>query len=72
MLEISQNQNKLLENQDELTAKQSQIGHVIDDNMNDIIKEKRLIALRHKQVEAYTRMINKQLGENRNNSLSQG
>ena len=62
MSTISRNQDQLISNQENLQSKQAQIGSALHDNMNDILKEKRLIAQRHKQVEAYTHMINEQLG----------
>ena len=59
---IAQNQNKLLANQESLNEKQSRIGGLLQNNMEDLIAEKRLIAEKHQQVEQYTKMINEQLG----------
>lgn len=64
MLSVSQNQKELLSNQNNLQKKQAQIDSALNDNINDILKEKRLISLRHKQVESYTQMINEQLSIN--------
>jgi len=66
---LSENQNKLLSNQNSLKHKQAVMGGILNTNMKDLVKEKRLIAERHHQVEQYTKMINDQLGKSKN-SLS--
>lgn len=59
---ITKNQDQLLAKQDDFKEKQNLIDGAIHDNMNTLLKEKRVIAHRHKQVEEYTHMINYQLG----------
>ena len=60
---VSENQEKLIANQNSLKDKQSLIGGLLQSNMRDLVKEKRMIAEKHHQVEGYTKMINEQLGE---------
>ena len=59
---IAKTQEQLLTNQESLAEKQSMIGGLLQNNMEDILKEKKLIAEKHVQVEEYTKMINEQLG----------
>lgn len=61
--DMSKTQKKLLTNQESLAERQSMIGGLLQNNMEDILKEKKLIAAKHIQVEEYTKMINDQLGE---------
>ena len=61
--DMSKTQEKLLTNQESLAERQSVIGGLLQNNMEDILKEKKLIAAKHVQVEEYTKMINDQLGK---------
>lgn len=60
--DISITQKELLTNQESLSQRQSKIGGMLQNNMEDILKEKKMIAEKHVQVEEYTKMINQQLG----------
>ena len=62
MKKISDNQEKVIGQQDELKSQQRLMGSAINQNMHHLLQEKRLIASRHRQVEEYTHMINEQLG----------
>ena len=61
--DMSKTQERLLTNQESLAERQSVIGGLLQNNMEDILKEKKLIAAKHVQVEEYTKMINDQLGK---------
>lgn len=61
--DMAKTQETLLTNQESLAERQSVIGGLLQNNMEDILKEKKLIAAKHVQVEEYTKMINDQLGK---------